>query len=51
MRKLTAMRKLNLLGARATDVSMDILGGMKNLQLVNLYRTQITNAGSRASRT
>ena len=39
------MRKLNLLGAQATDASMEILAGMEHLQVVNLYRTRVTNSG------
>ena len=42
---MKAMRKLNLQGAQVTDASMDIFAGMDRLQVVNLYRTKITNAG------
>ena len=45
LRKMSGMRKLNLLGAQATDASMDVLAGMERLQVVNLYRTRITNTG------
>ena len=33
------MRRLNLLGAQATDAAMDVLAGMAHLEVLNLYRT------------
>ncbi len=45
-RKMTfGMKSLNLLGARATDASMEVLAGMPHLQVANLYRTGVTNSG------
>ena len=43
------MRKLNLLGAQATDASMEMLAGMEHLQVVNLYRTQSHELGCGAA--
>src|SRR6185436_13993119 len=43
--KLTALRRLNLLGARVTDASADVLASFKELRDLNLYRSRITNAG------
>ncbi|MEZ5393242.1 MAG: hypothetical protein R2724_10280 [Bryobacterales bacterium] len=45
LRGMTKMRKLDLLGVDAGDASMEILASMPDLEVVNLYRTQITNAG------
>ena len=42
---LKSLRRLNLLGAQATDESMNVLSGMPSLEVVNLYRTRVTNSG------
>ena len=46
---LKSMRSLNLLGAQVPDESMDILAGMKSLEVLNLYRTLVTNSGLASS--
>jgi hypothetical protein len=45
LRKLTNLRRLNLLGAQITDASAEILAGMPQLTDLNLYRSRMTNAG------
>ena len=41
LRKLTKLRRLNLLGAQITDASADILAGFKELRELNIYRSQL----------
>ena len=45
LRKLTNLRKLNLLGGPVTDDGAAILAGLPHLQELNLYRSDITNSG------
>jgi hypothetical protein len=43
---LKSIRSLNLLGAQVPDEFMHIVAGMKSLEVLNLYRTQVTNSGA-----
>jgi len=42
---MTALRRLNLLGAQVTDATAEILSELHELRDLNLYRSRITNAG------
>src|SRR5205823_3627177 len=45
LRKMTGLRRLNLLGGQITDASAEILAQFRELRDLNLYRSRITNAG------